>query len=136
MLATPQGPANLEVTLEHVRVLADQTCLTHTNHCLHEDLCHWNERYPELIESRPRKARIDQLLANRPHTLAILQEALRDHEGYPCSICRHANDDPRHGFWTTVLSAILDTTHCRMYVTRGNPCRQPYQQYDLVCEQP
>jgi isopenicillin-N N-acyltransferase like protein len=132
MLATPQGPANLEVTLEEVQVLTDPACLTHTNHCLHERLCHWNETYAELIESHPRKARIDQLLAGSPRSLEQLQSALRDHCDYPRSICRHANDDPRHGFWTTVFSVILDTTNRHMYLTRGNPCEQPYERYGLA----
>jgi len=131
MLATPQGPANLEVTIDQVRVLQDEICLTHTNHCLHADFCQWNEIYPELIESHPRKARIDQLLAERGFSLEHLQTTLRDHSDYPRSICRHTNDDPQHGFWATVFSVVLDTTNAQMYVARGNPCVQPYETYPL-----
>lgn len=130
MLATPAGPANLEVTTDQVCILRDAERLTHTNHCLDPRLAHHNDAFPELIQSRPRKSRIDQLLA-RGTDRTSLEAALRDHEGYPRSICRHANDDPQHGFWTTVFSVLLDVTAGRMYLSRGNPCQRPYEPYDL-----
>lgn len=132
MLATPQGPANLEVTIDQVHLLTHATCLTHTNHCLHAELCQWNEVYPELIESHPRKTRIDELLKEGGFSLEQLQSVLRDHSGHPRSICRHTNDDPQHGYWTTVFSVVLDATNAQMYVARGNPCVRPYEKYQLA----
>jgi isopenicillin-N N-acyltransferase-like protein len=40
MLSTPQGPADLEITLDDVKVLRDQGDgrVTHTNHCRHPEL--------------------------------------------------------------------------------------------------
>ena len=69
LLATPQGPANLEVTIDDVHVLQDERrgFLAHTNHCLHPALQHHNQKFPELIQSGPRKARAEELL-HRSHT--------------------------------------------------------------------
>ena len=62
LLATPQGPADLELTLGHVHVLRDDEFVVHTNHCLHPELVPINREFPELIESVPRHQRIEQLL--------------------------------------------------------------------------
>lgn len=137
MMVTPEGPANLEITLEDVHVLregnAGADVLTHTNHCLHPELVLLNDEFPELIQSKPRKRRVDSLLAAaaRPISRATLEDILRDHEGYPYSICRHANDHPTTGFWTSVWSLVIDADERRLHLSRGNPCQQPYESYDL-----
>lgn len=137
MLATPQGPADLEVTIDDVHVLRDSTAgadvVTHTNHCVHPDLQPINEGFPELIESGPRKCRVDELLASapRPIDLATLQNILRDHQDHPRSICRHPNDHATTGFWMSVWSVLIDAGARKMHLTRGNPCTQPYETYEL-----
>ncbi len=134
LVVTPQGPANLEITLDQVHVLPDSGSgrVTHTNHCLAPDLLPINEEFPELIESHPRKLRIDQLLgASRLLSLEDLQEALRDHDNYPTSICRHHNDHPIYGYWTSVFSVIIEADVGRLHVSRGNPCQQRYETYHL-----
>jgi len=135
MLATPQGPADLEVTIDDVHVLRDEGdgYIAHTNHCMHPDLLPINDRFPELIESHPRKCRVDALLGDRsePFTIDDVQRVLSDHEGHPRSICRHANDHPQNGFWSTVFSIVLQPTAGHMYVTRGTPCAHPFELYTL-----
>jgi isopenicillin-N N-acyltransferase-like protein len=136
MLATPEGPADLEVTIDNVSVLRDSgdDIVTHTNHCLHSDLAPINDQFEELIESRPRKLRIDGLLKGRKRTLdlAALKTALRDHENHPYSICRHTNSHPRYGFWQTVFSVILDPEKREMHVARGTPCDREYEVYRML----
>jgi isopenicillin-N N-acyltransferase-like protein len=133
MLSTPDGPADLEVTIDDIHVLRDEGdgIVTHTNHCLHPDLAPINEQFDELIQSRPRKARIDELLRGRSHDLGSLRAALADHDGHPCSICRHANDHPQNGFWETVFSVIIDPQARQMHLTRGTPCSRPFEVYQL-----
>lgn len=133
MLTTPQGPADLEVTLDHVHVLTDRNRqhITHTNHCRHPELAAINERFPELIQSHSRQLRIDALLGDGEGTLEQLQRALRDHDGYPTSICRHTNDDPKTGFWQTVFSVLIEPEAGRMYITRGTPCNRSYETYRM-----
>ena len=135
LLATPQGPADFEVLIDDLRVLrpADGAAwLTHTNHCLHPALAAVNDRFPELIESVPRKRRVDALLARAGGGVTAAQAALRDHHGAPRSICRHVNDDPRHGFWTSVFSVVIEADAGRLHASRGNPCSNLYREYRLA----
>jgi isopenicillin-N N-acyltransferase-like protein len=134
MLATPQGPADLEVTIDNVCVLTDERgVVTHTNHCLHSSLLAFNESFPELIESHPRMRRIDKLLrtASGPLALDAIKAALVDHENFPRSICRHPNDDPQTGYWGTVFSVIIEPEKLQMHISRGTPCNHPYETYVL-----
>ena len=135
MLATPQGPADLEVTVEDVNVLRANgtTVVTHTNHCLHPDLVSINDQFPELIQSKPRLRRVDQLLAGYAGSpgLEDVKSMLQDHDNHPRSICRHVNDDPETGFWITVFSVIIEPTAGQMHVSRGTPCDHPYETYRL-----
>ena len=143
MMTTPQGPANLEVTLDAVHVLTgDGTGLvTHTNHCRHPELVKINESFPELIQSYSRQKRIDLLLDSETSTrgsggpestITELKAAFSDHDGYPRSICRHVNDDHPTGFWQTVFSVIVEPEKRQMHITRGTPCDHPYETYHLT----
>ena len=135
MLSTPDGPANLEVTIDAVNVLKPELeeMLLHTNHCLHPNLTSINSDFPELIQSRPRLERMNHLLQSGVSCLSMesLKAALQDHSGFPRSICRHANDDPGHGYWKTVFSVIMSVEAGEMHVARGNPCEAPYEVYRL-----
>lgn len=135
MLATPDGPADLEVTIEDVHVLRaeDAGYVTHTNHCVHPDLRCNNDTFPELIESHPRISRLNTLLGMHGRKLACedVQRVLSDHDNHPRSICRHENDHPQHGHWTTVFSMVIQPTRNRMYVTRGTPCDHPFELYAI-----
>ncbi len=135
MLATPQGPADLEVTIDDVHVLRPngRGWLTHSNHCLHPALEPINDDFPELIQSHARKSRTDQLVVALGHKIDIdaVQTMLSDHDEHPTSICRHANADPVFGFWETVFSIIIEPNERRMHVSRGTPCNHPYETYLL-----
>lgn len=133
MMTTPQGPADLEVTLDDVHVLRDGGTgkLTHTNHCRHPELVAINDRHAELIQSHQRQRRVDQLLsevAGEPG-LEQIKKVLRDHDAHPRSICRHTNDDPQTGFWETIFSVIIEPEARRMHVSRGTPCAHAYEEY-------
>ena len=135
MLVTPQGPADLEVTLDGVHVLNGGSAgrVAHANHCRHPELLALNEQFPELIQSHQRQRRVDDLL-DRPNSISRLDEVkqvLRDHDDHPRSICRHANADPQTGFWETVFSVIIEPEARRMHVSRGQPCQKPYEVYQL-----
>lgn len=133
MLATPDGPANLEVTVDNVYVLRpnDRGLITHTNHCVHPDLVTINDAFPELIQSHSRKRRIDALLESTSGEVDVLKSVLSDHDGHPTSICRHENDHPVNGFWTTVFALIIEPSRRRMHVTRGTPCNHQFETYVL-----
>lgn len=134
---TADGGADIEIMIDAVRVLRPDArgTLAHTNHCVHPELCSVNDRYRTRIygQSFPRKARAEQLLAcdDRPITLEQIQRLLSDHDGLPTSICRHPNDDPALGWQRTVVSVILEPAAGRMRLSRGNPCENPYELYEL-----
>lgn len=136
MLATPDGPADLEVTVGDVHVLRDDAHgrVAHTNHCLHPELLQINDRFPELIQSHFRKQRIDKLLSQLPLTPTVEAVAaiLRDHENYPRSICRHANGEALYSHWQSVFSVIMEPQVRKMHISRGTPCDHPYEVYYLI----
>ncbi|QDU95715.1 Acyl-coenzyme A:6-aminopenicillanic acid acyl-transferase [Lignipirellula cremea] len=135
MLTTPEGPADLEASIEEVFVLRPESHerLYHTNHCLHAQLQPHNAVFPELIQSHDREQRLRTLFAgiDGETDLAAMQQILRDHDNHPRSICRHANSDPQYGFWETVFSIICAPAEGQLYISRGNPCEQPYEVYSL-----
>ncbi|REJ87790.1 MAG: peptidase C45 [Planctomycetota bacterium] len=135
MLSTPQGPADLEVTINDVHVLTPNGSdkVTHTNHCRHPELIAINDQFPELIQSHDRQARIDELLS-AADSVEGAQAALKDHQGHPRSICRHPNDDAETGAWVTVFSVVIEPRQQRMHLTRGTPCDHPYETYEMGTE--
>ncbi|MFW6195123.1 MAG: C45 family autoproteolytic acyltransferase/hydrolase [Chloroflexota bacterium] len=136
-MMTPQGAADLEVMIDRVGVLrADEHgIMTHTNHCLHPDLQAVNSEHGDGIfpQSYERCGRAAELLRNAglPVAPAAFETILSDHEGFPRSICRHPNDDERTGHLRSVVSLIMESDHCRMLVSRGNPCERPYEEYRM-----
>jgi len=134
ILSTPEGPADFEVTIDDIHILRDpqNRLVTHTNHCLHPDLVPINEEFAELINSGPRLERTEKVLRT-DETLGVehLKDLLSDHENHPRSICRHPNDDPGTGIWTTVFSVIMETEQGRMHLSRGTPCNNPFEVYEL-----
>lgn len=139
MLTTPQGPANLEVTPDTVCVQTSPATgiVVHTNHCLEPELTPFNSQFPELIQSCDRLARVQTLLRAQPgplttpQAITLMQSILGNHADYPRSLCRHANDDPAHGFWQTVFSVIISPEAGEMWISRGTPCDHPYERYPL-----
>jgi len=135
MLTSPEGPADLEVTMDEVHVLRpdEQDRVTHANHCRHPSLANINAMYPELIQSQPRQDRIDRLLSDSAaNSVDRLKDILRNHEDHPRSICRHANGDPGVGHWQTVFSVIIEPEARTMHLSRGTPCDHSYEIYRLA----
>ena len=60
-------------------------------------------------------------------TPEYIMKCLRDHYGYPASICNHCPEDN--------LSTIASTIYClnrgRAYLCKGNPCQNNYEEYVL-----
>ena len=60
-------------------------------------------------------------------TVADLQEALRDHAGYPLSICRHVDAERGNSGTASIASIVMDVGARTMYVASGPPCSYEYQ---------
>jgi isopenicillin-N N-acyltransferase-like protein len=108
--------------------------LVHTNHFLAPERLGVEE---PLSERRPhsqtRLARMRDLLdAQRPVSVADLQAALRDHDNFPDSVCRHVHpDDPPEEACVTVASAVMDLDERILWLSDGQPCAAAYETYRL-----
>lgn len=103
--------------------------LVHANHVVCPELMSWSDRAATCMgDSNQRQARVESLLAAaRPRIdLKTVQQALSDHERFPCSVCRH--ETPRS---STVASVICLPDQGALLATRGNPCSNPYVAYSL-----
>ena len=142
-LITTDGPADLEITLDTIELLRSgpDGAMAHTNHCVHEGLVGYNERFADAIygQSFDRKARAEALLAKAAATSAHpgkisvedVMAILSDRQGHPTSINRYPNDDPATGWQRSVVSMIVEPDAGRMHVSRGNPGDNPYELYEL-----
>lgn len=137
IVMTADGGAAIEIMIDAARMLPPDArgTLVHTNHCVHPDLLSINDRYGTRIygQSFPRKARAERILGSEssPVTREQIQRLLSDHEGYPTSICRHPNENPALGWQRSVVSVILEPAVGRMHLSRGNPCENSYELYEL-----
>ena len=139
-MITPEGPVDLEITLDSVEVLkaGEAETLVHTNHCVHQNLLGNNERYPDRIygQSFERKNRAETLLSDAQSAGNVsvddVKAVLSDKDGYPTSINRYPNEDPESGWQRSVVSMIVEPDAGRMHVSRGNPGDNPYELYELA----
>jgi isopenicillin-N N-acyltransferase like protein len=132
----PDRVVNIEAVPDRVYAITpDSGCLAHTNHLLDPDALGVAEPPSDLRPgSCHRLARMCALLgAMRPATLEELQSALRDHEGHPFSICRHADTrKPPSEHYITITSVVMDVQARTLYISDGPPCERDYQRIELV----
>jgi isopenicillin-N N-acyltransferase-like protein len=108
--------------------------LVHANHFLEPAQLGVEE---PAAERRPhsylRQARLQALLdARRPVSLADVEAALRDHDNFPDSVCRHENpDDPPEERYISVTSVVMDLHERSLQLTDGPACEHLYTSYSL-----
>jgi isopenicillin-N N-acyltransferase-like protein len=106
----------------------------HTNHFFDPDrLAIW-QPLDERSSTFRRCDRMQLLLDQHRGRLddATVMSCLRDHEGYPQSVCAHPSPLwPEEEAYATVLSAVLDLTDRSMLAAPGNPCVTPFARYAL-----
>jgi isopenicillin-N N-acyltransferase like protein len=136
LIASAEGVAvACETTVDQVyEVAPEDGLLGHTNHFraprAQQELVDTGiGLHPDTL---PRAERIRELVAaRRPTDAADVQEALRDHEGHPDSICRHATTvDART--WTTLASVVMDLDERRMWLAAGPPCEGTFSEHRLT----
>lgn len=65
-------------------------------------------------------------------TVEDIQDALRDHTGYPKSVCRHPDErDADHRRSASIASVVMDLDERVMYVASGPPCSHEYRRVTL-----
>lgn len=131
----PDRVLNIESSAERVGLSKCQHgYLVHANHFVNPAALGIVERNIEEKPHSPhRHARLEYLLhAGQPLALADIQALLRDHEDHPYSICFHIDpSEPAEQHYESVISAIIDLTTKRLYVSDGPPCHAPYVAYSL-----
>jgi isopenicillin-N N-acyltransferase-like protein len=118
--AAPEGIGRLEPT---------NGLLTHSNHFVTP----WGRALDIGIAVFPdtlaRLERIEQVLRAHVGHIEIdhLFAALRDHSGFPGSICRHGDErDPVPARMETSVSIVMDLTDRKIWMTAGPPCEGEY----------
>jgi len=127
---------DLEVTPSNVYTLEDEDgILTHSNHFRSpaalariEDLS-----IRRLPDSLYREKRLRSLLTHAKGKIDrdTIVGALRDHQGYPRSICRHPAPRSDGSISQTVASIIMDIEDGLVSVAAGPPCEAEYETYKL-----
>jgi isopenicillin-N N-acyltransferase-like protein len=65
-------------------------------------------------------------------TIKSCQEWFKDHVSYPYGICRHGSEEePMESGVRTVTAFIALPRELRVLATYGNPCVQPYSEYEV-----
>lgn len=99
--------------------------VTHANHLL------VNRDLDTSTAKRFRGERLYELLSRKTGeiTTEYIMECLRDHEGYPQSLCSHVTEGGK--LWQTNASLIYDLDERRAWVCYGPPCEGEYKEYTL-----
>jgi len=137
ILAQAGGAAvDLESTPLDVSIITpERGVLVHTNHFVGpRSLSVRDEFVKTFSHSIYRYARAQSYLERRSGGLTSdsIAEVLRDHFGWPYSICAHEDPDVEEDYrGETLASVIFDLEDRGILITRGPPCRGPYQELDF-----
>jgi isopenicillin-N N-acyltransferase-like protein len=134
MLADAGGAAvDLESVPGHAyEVHPDDGILVHSNHFLSPDAQgalddRGRRTHPDTLY---RDCRVRDALSARRGSIGVedIKSALRDHHGYPLSVCRHPRPDAEEiGY--TLVSSVIDLTERRMWTAPGPACVGTYTEY-------
>ena len=145
MLMTFEGPNSMNIMLAHrdgeaidVELTPDDVLflhpeggiLTHANHFQSPRLRVKDTGKAALPDTVLRGNRASRLFRERKGELGwdSIKEVLKDHFGYPNSICRHRDERFKPiEQWETLSSMIIDLTEGKMIYTEGPPCSNPYR---------
>lgn len=111
--------------------------LVHANHFRDpERLGIWQPITEEWRSTFHRCARAERLLSRAAASGLIsaraMEAILRDHDGHPESVCRHANPElPEAERYQTGVSVLMDLHAGHMRVAAGPPCAFSYRTYHV-----
>jgi isopenicillin-N N-acyltransferase-like protein len=131
LLADRHGAVSVETTpTDHVVLPPDERgVLVHTNHYRAPQFLEQERLLAELPDSPARSICATRALRQRAGRIdrGVVEDLLRDHQGYPVSICRHATDKP--GSLETVVGFVGCPARGEVSVAVGNPCESTFQTY-------
>ena len=114
------------MTSDEFRVI-DRSPLVHANHFIHPALQKAEMlRDPTFSYSQMRSQRMQSLISKHLPAEVIL----RDHQGYPRSICAHSLGDAK--VTDTVGAVIMNPGESEMYALVGHPCENAFCRYQIM----
>lgn len=117
-------------------VMAEDGLLVHSNHFLSPRSVRIEDRQPSNnVSTLYRHQRVRSLLSDKRGSITVqdIQEAFRDHFGWPHSVCSHPKGDTSSGRTTgTVASVVMDLNDKRMFVAPHPVCQSEYTEYPLT----
>lgn len=129
------GGMDFEVDYAQISALQpDQGLLLHTNHFLSKHLIS-NPAYIKYqkTESVERYQGLRDALFSLPRiSFQDIKATLSSHSSDRMSICVHEDPSlPLEKQWATIWSLIIDLSELKMYVCKGNPCQNSYDEITL-----
>lgn len=137
MMASAEGQAvSVEVGPGDIDVLyANEGWVTHTNHFVGPRMINVKDTGRiYLPDSYLRLGRIRDIIQMHDGKIGLkdIQDILKDHVGYPDSICRHEDAlEPEGKRLGTVFSIIMNLDREEMYFAPGTPCNCSYHLYKI-----
>lgn len=135
LMASVEGQAvSVEIGPGDIDVLyAEEGWITHTNHFISPRMVNVKDTGRiSLPDSYLRLGRIHDIIhmTGGKIWLKDIEEMLKDHVGYPDSICRHEDVlEPEGKRLGTIFSIIMNLDREEMYFAPGTPCNCSYHLY-------
>jgi len=114
-------------------IIPEDGVWVHTNHYVGRKMYQAHDAAPRA-STYIRLQRIQALVkeAHGKITKETVMHMLRDHAGYPYSLCTHENSkDPVTTQYVTNFAIIMDLTEGCFYLAPGNPCESEFEKYDI-----
>ena len=114
--------------------------LVHSNHYITEKMKKYESEFRHDIRetkqymcSVARFNRMSNLIVESEEiSVPGIMTMMRDHANYPCSICRHVDEEGTGDDQVqTNFSSIVDLTTQELWLCYGNPCCAEYERYTL-----
>ena len=129
VLCDSRGILDIEATTAGPEIIRDGNAgfIAHTNHFLCPRYALKENFDRSWKDSFPRIEKINTLIESKSSGVSVedIKTFLRNHSGWPTSICRHDGES------RTVASLIAEPSKRRMHVAAGNPCENQYKTYSL-----
>jgi isopenicillin-N N-acyltransferase-like protein len=136
LVATGEGEGDatdIEATPETAYFLFPQDGLVvHSNHIKGAGPGYVGIMRVGVENSLYRDRRVEKILRRKAGKIDPREamEALKDHFGYPRSVCRHPEEQKKwHDQWRTNTSVIMDLTTKILWASVGPPCQNEYARY-------
>lgn len=105
----------------------------HTNHFLDERFKAIDARAAANPHTYSRLSALASGLSDCPTDVDALVRLLRDHAGFPNSLCSHPSDDVApYDQRATLASVVVNISRSTVWIAVGTPCSSSYEAYEVA----